>query len=155
MLCKVVMSSFFGVISCFTALMLCSLVLQPRSVRTVRARFQLLRNADILPPIDGLPVQAPPGLNTARQTYVFEKIREICNEEDLDITCPAPKSRAGQKQALRIQIPLFMRGSDGPVIITICSASIQMTLSQHMPYVVATIIFLSCCSATLPLIVCI
>ncbi|KAM9459790.1 uncharacterized protein ACWYII_011206 [Salvelinus alpinus] len=59
---------------------------------SVRTRFQLLHNADILPPIDGLPVQAPPGLDTARQTYVFEKIR----------TSHAPKSRAGQKQALRI-----------------------------------------------------
>jgi hypothetical protein len=44
---------------------------------SVRTRFQLMRNADILPPIDGLPVQAPPGLDTARQTICFEKIREL------------------------------------------------------------------------------
>ncbi|XP_036816247.1 uncharacterized protein LOC110503063 [Oncorhynchus mykiss] len=44
---------------------------------SVRTRFQLLRKADILPPIDGLPVQAPPGQDTARQTYVFEKIMEF------------------------------------------------------------------------------
>ncbi|KAM9528351.1 uncharacterized protein ACWYII_041044 isoform 1-T2 [Salvelinus alpinus] len=68
---------------------------------SVGTRF-LLRNADILPPIDGLPVQAPPGLNTARQMYVFEKIREFCDEEAIDITCPAPRSRARQKQALQI-----------------------------------------------------
>ncbi|XP_071211410.1 uncharacterized protein [Salvelinus alpinus] len=72
---------------------------RPDSVGT---RFQLLRNAYVLPPIDGLPVQAPPGLDTARQTYLFEKIREFCDEEAMDITCPAPKSRAGQKQALRM-----------------------------------------------------
>jgi hypothetical protein len=59
--------------------------------------FQLLRNTAILLPVDGLPVQAPPGLDTARQTFIFEKIREFCNEEATDITCPAPKSRAGQK----------------------------------------------------------
>ncbi|XP_035643377.1 uncharacterized protein LOC118394275 isoform X2 [Oncorhynchus keta] len=38
---------------------------------SVGIRYQLLRNADILPPIDGLPVQAPPGLDTSRQTYIF------------------------------------------------------------------------------------
>jgi hypothetical protein len=58
---------------------------------SVETRFQLLPNTDILPPIDGLPVQAPPGLDTARQTYLFEKIREFCDEEAMDITCPAPK----------------------------------------------------------------
>ncbi|XP_064862496.1 uncharacterized protein LOC135563592 [Oncorhynchus nerka] len=81
--------------------MLWSLVLlSPRSVRTVGTRLQLLLNADILPPIDDLPVQETPGLDTARETYLFEKIREFCDEEAVDITCPAPKSRAGQKQAL-------------------------------------------------------
>ncbi|KAM9479555.1 uncharacterized protein ACWYII_006685 [Salvelinus alpinus] len=69
---------------------------------SVGNRFQLLRNADILPPIDGLPVQAPPELDTARQTYLFEKIREFCDEEAIDITRPAPKSRAGQSRAPRI-----------------------------------------------------
>jgi hypothetical protein len=43
----------------------------------VRTSFHLLRNANILPPIDGLPVRAPLGLDTARQTSVFEKIREF------------------------------------------------------------------------------
>jgi hypothetical protein len=72
---------------------------------SVWARFQLLCNADILPilpPIDGLPIQAPPGLDTARQLIFFENFTEFCNEEAMDITCPAPKSRAGQEQALRI-----------------------------------------------------
>jgi hypothetical protein len=41
-------------------------------------------------------------LDTARQTYVFEKIRELCDEEAMDIIRPAPKSRAEQKQALQI-----------------------------------------------------
>ena len=42
---------------------------------SVGTRFQLPRKADILLPIDGLAVQASPGLETARQTYIFEKIR--------------------------------------------------------------------------------
>ncbi|XP_055783141.1 uncharacterized protein LOC129858157 [Salvelinus fontinalis] len=75
-----------------SALMLWSLVLSLRSVQTVKTRFQLLRNADILPPIDGLPVKAPPGLDTARQ-HIFDKIREFCDKEAMDITCPAPKGR--------------------------------------------------------------
>ena len=61
---------FVVVIPCFTASMLWSLVLSPRSVRTVGTRFQLLHNADILSPIDGLPVKAPPGLDTARQIFL-------------------------------------------------------------------------------------
>jgi hypothetical protein len=66
MLCKVVMSSKnVFVISCFTASMLWSLMLlSPRSVLT---QCQLLRNADTLPTVGDLPVQAPPGQNTARQ----------------------------------------------------------------------------------------
>ena len=36
---------------------------------SIKTRFHLLHNADILPPIDGLPVQAPPGLDTTKQTY--------------------------------------------------------------------------------------
>jgi hypothetical protein len=43
-----------------------------------------------------------PGLDTTRQTYTFEKIRVFLDEEAKDITCPASKSRAGQKQALRM-----------------------------------------------------
>ncbi|KAM9551393.1 uncharacterized protein ACWYII_028084 [Salvelinus alpinus] len=69
---------------------------------SVGTRFQLLHNADIPPPIDGLPVDAPLRLDTARQTYLFEKIRAFSDEEAMDITCPAPKSRAGLKQAVRI-----------------------------------------------------
>jgi hypothetical protein len=68
---------------------------------SVGTRFQLLHNADILLPMDGLPVQALDctGLDTAKQTYLFQKIRESCNES-MDIKCTAPKSRAGQKQAV-------------------------------------------------------
>ncbi|XP_042160314.1 uncharacterized protein LOC121840507 [Oncorhynchus tshawytscha] len=51
-----------------------SLVMSPKSVRTVRTRFQLLRNADILPPIDSLPAKAPPGLDTARQTVFLGRL---------------------------------------------------------------------------------
>ncbi|KAK6307635.1 hypothetical protein J4Q44_G00227830 [Coregonus suidteri] len=64
---------------------------------SVGSRFQLLRDAHVLPPID---VQAAPGLDTTKQTYLFEKMWEFCDKEAMDITCPASKSRAGQKQAL-------------------------------------------------------
>ncbi|KAK6315674.1 hypothetical protein J4Q44_G00131980 [Coregonus suidteri] len=40
---------------------------------SVGTRFQLLHNADILPPIDGLLVEVPPGLDTARQTYLQDQ----------------------------------------------------------------------------------
>ena len=71
MLCRFVMSSQFVFLFPVLQLsMLWSLVLlSPKSVRTVGTRFQLLRYADILPPIDGLPVKAPPGLDTARQYF--------------------------------------------------------------------------------------
>ncbi|XP_045551322.1 uncharacterized protein [Salmo salar] len=49
------------------------LVVAKERLDSVGSRFQLLRNADILPPIDGLPVQASPGLDTARQT-IFLRI---------------------------------------------------------------------------------
>uniref|UniRef100_A0A4W5QWY0 Alpha glucosidase n=1 Tax=Hucho hucho TaxID=62062 RepID=A0A4W5QWY0_9TELE len=56
------------------ASMLWSLVLlSPRSVRTL-----LLRNADILPPMDACTSLYKHHLDTARQTYVFEKIRDLC-----------------------------------------------------------------------------
>ncbi|KAM9540392.1 uncharacterized protein ACWYII_038461 [Salvelinus alpinus] len=38
-------------------------VVVAKGAATVGTRFQLLRNADVLSPIDGLPVQAPPGHN--------------------------------------------------------------------------------------------
>lgn len=53
--------------------------------------YQLLRDGADLPPMDGLPVRAPPGLNIDRQTYLYEKIRPFCAEEARDITCPAPR----------------------------------------------------------------
>ncbi|KTF88315.1 hypothetical protein cypCar_00038673 [Cyprinus carpio] len=39
--------------------------------------YQLLRDGADLPPIDGLPVLAPPGLNIDRQTYLYEKNQAI------------------------------------------------------------------------------
>ncbi|KAG7481875.1 hypothetical protein JOB18_007261 [Solea senegalensis] len=53
--------------------------------------FQLLHKPGVLPPVDGLPVLAPPGLTMDRQTYLFEKIRPFCSDEAKDITCPAPQ----------------------------------------------------------------
>lgn len=44
---------------------------------SVGTRFQLLCNTDILPPINGLPVQALPGLDTTRQTCLFEKLQGV------------------------------------------------------------------------------
>ncbi|XP_051997723.1 uncharacterized protein LOC127654555 [Xyrauchen texanus] len=46
-----------------------------------------------LPPVDGLPVLAPPGLKIDRQTYLYEKIRPFCADEARDITCPAQGSQ--------------------------------------------------------------
>ncbi|XP_051986292.1 uncharacterized protein LOC127646579 [Xyrauchen texanus] len=51
--------------------------------------YQLLRDGADLPPVDGLPVLAPPGLKIDRQTYLYEKIRPFCADEARDITCPA------------------------------------------------------------------
>ena len=98
MLCKVLMSSFFCSFLFYSFAALEPGVVAKERSDSVGTRFQLLCNADILPPIDGLPVQAPPGLDTARQTYLFKKIREFCDEEARDIT----KSKAGQKQAKKI-----------------------------------------------------
>ncbi|CAK6981240.1 hypothetical protein cypCar_00043689%2C partial, partial [Scomber scombrus] len=53
--------------------------------------YQLLRNGADLPPVDSLPVLAPPGLTIDRQAYLYEKIRPFCADEARDITCPAPK----------------------------------------------------------------
>ena len=52
--------------------------------------FQLLREAHHQPPPSRPPVQAPPGLDLARQKYLFEKIREFCSDEAKDVTCPPP-----------------------------------------------------------------
>ncbi|XP_077056261.1 uncharacterized protein LOC143708820 [Siphateles boraxobius] len=53
--------------------------------------YQLLRDGADLPPVDGLPVLAPPGLKIDRQNYLYEKIRPFCADEARDITCPAPR----------------------------------------------------------------
>jgi hypothetical protein len=60
---------FFSVL-CFTASMRWSLVLSSRSIQTVWTKFQLL---SILPSIDGLPVKAPLGLDTARQNIFLTR----------------------------------------------------------------------------------
>ena len=99
MLCKAVMSSTFVCYFRFHSFdALEPGVVAKKQLDSVGTRFQLLHNADILPPIDGLPVQATPGLYM--HSLIFSKIREFCYEEAMGITCPAPKSRAGQKQAL-------------------------------------------------------
>ncbi|XP_030299589.1 uncharacterized protein LOC115597624 isoform X2 [Sparus aurata] len=60
--------------------------------------FQLLRDSAVLPPVDSLPVLAPPGLNIDRQTYLYEKIWPFCADEARDITCPAPRVTAQKSQ---------------------------------------------------------
>ena len=37
-------------------------------------------------------VIVPPGLNVARQWYLFEQIREFCKETCGDLVCPQPKT---------------------------------------------------------------
>jgi hypothetical protein len=86
MLCRVVMTSDFFVIACFTAF---------DALEQVSAAAQHWH-----PSSHRWSACKSPGLDTARQTIFL--IREFCNEEALDNTCPAPKSRAGQKQALRL-----------------------------------------------------
>ena len=41
-----------------------------------------------LPTATVLPECLTPGLNPARQWYLFQKIREFCPEEAKDVTCP-------------------------------------------------------------------
>ena len=56
--------------------------------------FQLLKDPAIRPPVSGLPVLPPPGLDMARQQYLFKEIRKFCRDDAKDITCPEPKSTA-------------------------------------------------------------
>ncbi|XP_055076286.2 uncharacterized protein [Misgurnus anguillicaudatus] len=62
--------------------------------------FQLLRDGEDLPPIDGLLVLSPPGLNIERQTYLYEKIRPFCAKEARHITCPAPRVTAQKRKRM-------------------------------------------------------
>lgn len=46
------------------------------------------------PPTDGLPpILQPEGLSNARQEYLYDEIRQFCEEEYKDTTCPQPPSR--------------------------------------------------------------
>ncbi|XP_064631663.1 uncharacterized protein LOC135489956 [Lineus longissimus] len=58
---------------------------------TVEKAVQLLKNVNHLPPRE-LPTRLkPPGLDFARQKYLFDKIRDYCMSEDSkDIVCPKP-----------------------------------------------------------------
>ena len=64
--------------------------------------FQLLKDPAVLPPKDGFLVQPPPGLDMARQEYLFKEIRKYCRDEAKDTTCPKPKSTAPQKKTVRV-----------------------------------------------------
>ncbi|KAM9364293.1 uncharacterized protein KZ484_010563 isoform 2-T3 [Pholidichthys leucotaenia] len=50
----------------------------------------LLKDIHNLPTPNLPPVIPPPGLPPARQWYLFEKIRQFCSEETMDVTCPKP-----------------------------------------------------------------
>ena len=56
--------------------------------------FQLLKDPAVLPPARGVPVHPPPGLDMARQEYLYKQIRKFCRDDAQDITCPKPKSTA-------------------------------------------------------------
>ena len=61
--------------------------------------FQLLKDAAVKPPAIGVPVQPPPGLDMARQEYLFSKLREFCADDAKDITCPKPVHSTHQPTA--------------------------------------------------------
>ncbi|XP_071940904.1 uncharacterized protein [Antedon mediterranea] len=52
--------------------------------------FQLLRNLDVLPPVELPTPIVPPGLTYERQLYLHNSVREFCTEETQDIVCPRP-----------------------------------------------------------------
>ena len=62
--------------------------------------FQLLKDPAVIPPVDGYAVQPPPGLDLARQNYLFTKIRPFCADEAKDITCPQPNTHPTPKLRL-------------------------------------------------------
>ncbi|KTG06938.1 hypothetical protein cypCar_00046843 [Cyprinus carpio] len=66
--------------------------------------YQLLRDGADLPPIDGLPVLGPPGLNIDRQTYLYEKIRPFCADEARDITCAEPRVKTQKRPQKRMRM---------------------------------------------------
>ncbi|KAK6186745.1 hypothetical protein SNE40_006023 [Patella caerulea] len=53
-------------------------------------RFQLLKDPENLPPVNLPPVIQPPGLDQKRQTYLYDQIRDFCDDESKDISCPKP-----------------------------------------------------------------
>lgn len=62
-------------------------------------KFQLLKDPSVKPPVTGVPVQPPPGLDYARQEYLFTKLREYCADDAKDITCPTPVHNPNQPTA--------------------------------------------------------
>ena len=56
--------------------------------------FQILKNPDNLPPAALCPLDLPPpGLDTIRQAYLHDIIRQYCDEHAHDITCPKPTKK--------------------------------------------------------------
>ena len=53
-------------------------------------KFNLLRSPNTLPPAELPEELTPPGLDTERQWYLFDEVREFCSEKGADITCPRP-----------------------------------------------------------------
>ena len=123
---------------------------------SIWTRFWLLRNTDVLPPIDGLPVQAPLGLDTTKRVYFWED-QGLFRWRDHGYHMPCTKVK-GRTETGSYSFPCscvvwtdqFITGGEFPVIQAFGSAS----LLTHMPYVAAAIHFLSWCPASLPLIVC-
>ena len=56
-------------------------------------RFQLLRKAYVYPRFDKMPLLQHPGLDAARQDYLFNRVREFVSEEVKDVTCPRPTKK--------------------------------------------------------------
>ena len=68
-------------------------------------KFQLLKDPAVRPPATGVPVQPPPGLDYARQEYLFTKLREFCADDAKDITCPTPVYNPNQPTAPKPTAP--------------------------------------------------
>ena len=65
-------------------------VMLQKHTDTEVVEFQLLKDPAVRPPLCGVPVQPPPGLDMPRQKYLFKEIRKFCREDAQDITCPKP-----------------------------------------------------------------
>ncbi|KAK9978695.1 hypothetical protein ABG768_020434 [Culter alburnus] len=87
--------------------------------------YQLLRDGADLPPIDGLSVPAPPGLNIDRQTYLYEKIRPFCADEARDIM-PSAKGHNTEETVNVISLDCVTK-----TFVLCCYYRVKVVLLEH------------------------